>query len=153
MPVRRSYCTLIAFAYLSRHKRGAISRTATQADNPESNLPQLKGTLIIAPALIARQWMIELEQHAPGLRVFHYLGVRAGHAGLSTDELVGTLMTYDVVVTSYNVVASEYYYAQANTDRKLRHDKKYAPRRSPLVSCCWWRVCLDGRALIIGAFC
>ena len=112
-----------------------------------ASLHRSAATLIITPPAILRQWQTELEMHAPSLRVMVYDGVKHS-SELSDQALKAKLSDQDVVITTYGVLASEIHYAEEKRDRGLRHTKKYAPRRSPLVDISWWRVCLDEAQMI-----
>lgn len=104
-------------------------------------------TLIITPPAILDQWKQELEQHAPELRVHHYTGIKRGQE--QTDDLIiEELADFDVVLTTYNVIAREIHYAGATPERSLRHEKRFEPRKTPLVRISWWRVCLDEAQMI-----
>ncbi|RDW57424.1 putative SNF2 family helicase/ATPase [Aspergillus mulundensis] len=104
-------------------------------------------TLIITPSVILEQWKQEIELHAPKLQVFHYTGIQR-HQTLSDQELVELMADNDVVLTTYNVLAREIHYAGAAPKRNLRHEKRFEPRKSPLVRISWWRVCLDEAQMI-----
>ncbi|KAK6511367.1 hypothetical protein TWF481_000285 [Arthrobotrys musiformis] len=131
-------------------------------------------TLIICPPSIMQQWANELELHAPGLRVLRYSGTRDltqlvyqkknGIKGrISTNkarditielqsipnsDLIDYLLEYDIVLSSYNVLASELHYAERPPNRALRHVKRFERRSCPLVEVQWWRVCLDEAQMI-----
>lgn len=98
-------------------------------------------TLIITPPTILEQWKQELREHAPGLRVCHYRGTRANSK--SKDDIVGMLAEQDVVLTTYNVIASEIHFVQEAPDRNLRHRPRRPPPKSPLTKILWWRTVLD----------
>ncbi|KAL4900599.1 hypothetical protein BDW74DRAFT_161767 [Aspergillus multicolor] len=104
-------------------------------------------TLIITPSVILEQWKQEIELHAPKLQVFHYTGIQR-HQTLSDQELLELMADNDVVLTTYNVLAREIHYAGAAPKRNLRHEKRFEPRKSPLVRISWWRVCLDEAQMI-----
>ncbi|KAJ5083816.1 hypothetical protein N7456_013243 [Penicillium angulare] len=104
-------------------------------------------TLIITPPAILEQWKQELEQHAPDLRVHHYTGIKRGQEE-ADDLVIEELAEYDVVLTTYNVISREVHYANALPKRSLRHEKKFEPRKTPLVRISWWRVCLDEAQMI-----
>lgn len=54
------------------------------------------------------------------------------------------LGSYDIVLTDYNTLQTEFYYSDPNpSDRKLRHPPRFITARSPLLSVHWWRICLD----------
>lgn len=104
-------------------------------------------TLIITPPAILDQWKHELEQHAPELKVHHYTGVKRGQE--HADHLViEEIADCDVVLTTYQVIAREIHYAGATPKRTLRHEKRFEPRKTPLVLISWWRVCLDEAQMI-----
>ncbi|KAL4940811.1 hypothetical protein BDV06DRAFT_213196 [Aspergillus oleicola] len=104
-------------------------------------------TLIITPPVILEQWKQEIELHAPRLQVFHYTSLQR-HQTLSDEELVELMADNDVVLTTYNVLAREIHYAGNAPKRNLRHEKRFEPRKSPLVKISWWRVCLDEAQMI-----
>lgn len=123
-------------------------RLATEVIKPDPDGLRMSGaTLIITPPAILDQWKQELEQHAPELRVHHYTGIKRGQE--QTDDLViEELADFDVVLTTYNVIAREIHYAGAAPKRSLRHEKRFEPRKTPLVRISWWRVCLDEAQMI-----
>ncbi|KAF9996549.1 hypothetical protein BGZ79_009717, partial [Entomortierella chlamydospora] len=55
-------------------------------------------TLIITPPSILRQWVGEIENHAPGLKVYIYLEEK--DKSINAEELA----TYDIVLTTYSVL-------------------------------------------------
>ncbi|KAJ5670258.1 uncharacterized protein N7477_005621 [Penicillium maclennaniae] len=93
------------------------------------------------------QWKQEIEQHAPGLRVHHYTGIKRGQEK-SDDLIIEEVADFDVVLTTYNVISREIHYAGAAPKRSLRHEKRFEPRKTPLVRILWWRVCLDEAQMI-----
>ena len=117
-----------------------------QSPSPE-NFPRCSATLIITPPAILQQWRNELQRLAPSLSVFVYKGLRV-EAGKSDHEaLMSRCMQHDIVLTTYNVIASEIYYAEA-PDRNLRHEKRYEKRLSPLTQIYFWRVVLDEAQMV-----
>lgn len=107
-------------------------------------------TLIVAPSSLKKQWLSELNKHAPGLRVMHYTGL--SQSSRETESKAGALIeklrNQDVVVTTYNVLTSELDYALGEPDRARRKPRKYHRPRSPLTQLCWWRVCMDEAQMI-----
>ena len=99
-------------------------------------------TLIISPSAIACQWLDEMEQHAPGLNIYHYQGITQNK--LSAEEI----SRFDVVITTYECLRTEIHHARDPSDRAMRHSKKYVAQRSPLVEISWWRVCLDEAQMV-----
>lgn len=104
-------------------------------------------TLIITPPAILEQWKHEVELHAPALRVFHYTGIQR-HQEMSDDALTEMMSSYDVVLTTYNVLSREVHYTGHQPDRSLRHEKRFEPRKTPLTRISWWRVCLDEAQMV-----
>lgn len=107
-------------------------------------------TLIITPPSILDQWMNEIAVHAPGFRVKHYKGLPpiSARAEEHEEASVEHLMQYDVVLTTYGVLAKEIHFATPPPERSLRHGKRHEPRKSPLVQISWWRVCLDEAQMV-----
>lgn len=107
-------------------------------------------TLIVAPSSLTKQWLSELEKHAPGLRVMHYRGLSQSSREHTSkaNALIEKLRTHDVVVTTYNVLTSELDYAMGEPDRARRAPRKYHRPRSPLIQLRWWRVCMDEAQMI-----
>lgn len=119
---------------------------AKQSPSPK-NFPRCSATLIITPLAILQQWRSELQRLAPGLSVFVYEGLRV-EAGKSDHEaLISQCTQHDIVLTTYNVLASEIYYAEG-PNRNLRHEKRYQKRLSPLTQLYFWRVVLDEAQMV-----
>ncbi|EXJ59363.1 uncharacterized protein A1O5_12244 [Cladophialophora psammophila CBS 110553] len=114
-----------------------------------STLPGLKpspATLIITPPSILQQWKDELQEHAPTLSVFHYQGVNSYKK--SGEKLIDQLLSQDVVLTTYNVIAKEVHYVAEKPDRNLRYSRREEVPQSPLTQIAWWRVCLDEAQMV-----
>ncbi|KAJ5678618.1 hypothetical protein N7462_006862 [Penicillium macrosclerotiorum] len=135
--------TVEMIALISLNRRPANDLLKSDPDG----LRKSGATLIITPPAILEQWKQELEQHAPKLRVHHYKGIRRGKEN-SDDLVIEEIAEFDVVLTTYNVIAREIHYAAATPKRSLRHEKKFEPRKTPLVRISWWRVCLDEAQMI-----
>lgn len=142
--------TLECIALILLHKREAgdvatLDRR-TMVD-PESGQELLVSgaTLIVTPNSLIGQWMSELRQHAPQLRIVQYEG---NHKAGKGDEMLDTLVRSDVVVTTYSTLSHEIHYTEKAPDRKLRAEQKYPTQKSPLVRIHWWRVCLDEAQMI-----
>lgn len=107
-------------------------------------------TLIVAPSSLRKQWLSELQKHAPKLRVMHYtgLGESARLEESKATALIEKLQSHDVVVTTYSVLTSELDYALGEPDRARRNPRKYHRPRSPLTQLRWWRVCMDEAQMI-----
>jgi E3 ubiquitin-protein ligase SHPRH len=106
-------------------------------------LRKSSATLIISPQSIQHQWEAEIKSHAPDLRVHIYQGLKAAGRDASSEEILETLLGYDVVLVSYNVLSAEIHFAEATPEKNLRYKKQYEKRTSPLVQIDWWRCVLD----------
>ncbi|KAL1902714.1 hypothetical protein Sste5346_001157 [Sporothrix stenoceras] len=123
-----------------------------KAEAPKRNgqLPPLRptgATLVIAPPALKNQWISEINQHAPHLRIMVYNGMsRSCSAAEDEAKVVKQFASCDVVVTTYSDLKSELHFAVAPPERRMRSQaddvKRYRPR-SPLVQMSWWRLCLD----------
>ncbi|KAJ6186951.1 hypothetical protein N7519_001859 [Penicillium mononematosum] len=135
--------TVEVIALISLNKREESQIWKADADG----LRPTGGTLIITPPAILEQWKQELKEHAPTLSVHHYNGIK--RSGQATDDMiVDELAEFDVVLTTYNVIAKEIHYTGGGPQRALRHEKRFAQRKTPLVRLSWWRVCLDEAQMI-----
>ncbi|KAK2602150.1 hypothetical protein N8I77_008706 [Diaporthe amygdali] len=107
-------------------------------------------TLIVCPSSLKKQWLSELNKHAPGLNVMAYTGLNQQVREEQSREraLIEELASQDVVITTYNVLTSELDYALGEPDRSRRNPRKYHRPRSPLTQLSWWRVCLDEAQMI-----
>lgn len=132
--------TVEILALISLHKRSVAQNSASLSQN---TLRSSSATLIITPPSILQQWNAEIRRLAPGFKVLVYDGIRNICSQEHSDKILARLLSYDVVLTTYNVLASEIYYSGVTPDRSLRHEKKYERRQSPLVQIHWWRVVLD----------
>ncbi|KAG0303951.1 hypothetical protein BGZ98_006097, partial [Dissophora globulifera] len=74
-----------------------------------------------------------------------YVYLEEQHKTITAKDLA----EYDVVLTTYPVLAKEINYAQ-DYDRPRRYERQYVPRQSPFVKIHWWRVCLDEAQMIEG---
>ncbi|KAL1139600.1 hypothetical protein AAG570_006582 [Ranatra chinensis] len=106
-----------------------------------------RATFIISPTSIVNQWECEIKKHikAPDFKVFIYNGVK-GNAYIQPRVLA----SYDVVITTYAVLCTELNYANgtSQSDRKLRHAKRFYSVTSPLTCISWWRICLDEAQMV-----
>lgn len=101
-------------------------------------------TLIVTPPSLRHQWVSELRCHAPQLRVMVYPGIgKKCKDSASELELVESLASQDVVITTYNELKTELHFALDPPERAIRGERKHHRPKSPLVQLSWWRVCLD----------
>ncbi|KAF9886202.1 hypothetical protein FE257_011925 [Aspergillus nanangensis] len=138
--------TVEMISLMCLNRRELAPEETFASGHPDSLRPS-GATLIITPPAILEQWEQEIRLHAPSLSVFHYTGIQR-HQMLSDQELVELIADYDVVLTTYNVLAREVHYSGDAPKRNLRHGKRFEPRKTPLVKISWWRVCLDEAQMI-----
>ena len=74
----------------------------------------VKGTLVVVPQLLVKQWIEELAKHAPTLDVIHYQS--------DTNTCAYRLARHDVVLVTFQTLAFEW------------GEEKY---NSPLLHCQW----------------
>lgn len=67
----------------------------------QGSLPLIKTTLVVAPLALAQQWLGEIERKAPGLRALV-------HHGPKRERNAAKFARYDVVITTYQTVMSEF---------------------------------------------
>ncbi|KAJ5385314.1 Zinc finger RING-type [Penicillium concentricum] len=125
----------------------SLNKRERQLKADPDGLTPTGATLIITPPAILEQWRQELKEHAPTLRVHHYNGIKRGRE-TTDDMIVDELAEFDVVLTTYNVIAKEIHYSGNAPQRALRHEKRFVQRKTPLVRIAWWRVCLDEAQMI-----
>ncbi|QDS67490.1 hypothetical protein FKW77_001194 [Venturia effusa] len=130
-------------ALICLHQRSLVS-SPRSADG----LANSPSTLIITPPHILSQWKSELATHAPNLSVIHYTGMASRSRAHKAQFTVDDLLQYDVVLTTYNVLAKEIHFATDPPDRSRRFERQHQARRSPLVLIHWWRVCLDEAQMV-----
>ncbi|KAJ5035392.1 uncharacterized protein L3040_007862 [Drepanopeziza brunnea f. sp. 'multigermtubi'] len=106
-------------------------------------------TLIITPPSIIKQWISEINRHAPLLKVFHYEGIKAKvHSKRDFSDLLNDLASSDIVVSTYSVLAGEIHFTHLNPGKRLRHESKYPRPKSPLMLLSWWRCLIDEAQMI-----
>eukprot|EP01135_Chromosphaera_perkinsii_P007734 Nk52_evm23s967 gene=Nk52_evmTU23s967 len=114
--------------------------------DPKAKLVNSKGTLIVSPTAISRQWKDEIRKHidSRSLTVKIYEGITV--EGPISPEL---LASYDIVITTYQALRNDIYFCDLKTNkRNLRFHKKYKPSASPLPLIHWWRICLDEAQMV-----
>jgi hypothetical protein len=77
----------------------AIAMLASEREERQDLGP----TLVVCPMSVVKQWAAEIERFAPSLRVLSHHGV----ARLKGDALVESVLTSDVVVTSYDIATRD----------------------------------------------
>ncbi|WFD25319.1 RING-type E3 ubiquitin transferase [Malassezia nana] len=119
----------------------------------ESHVQPVGTTLIVSPELLRRQWLEEIQVHAPSLRVYSYTGHRdasAHRADAGYASWGDWAQNFDVMVVSFETLARDLAASHAAPARSLRHPKKYERPRSPLVQLDFWRVVMDEVQLVGG---
>ncbi|CAO3663847.1 unnamed protein product [Umbelopsis ramanniana] len=111
----------------------------------ENGLIQSGATLIITPSTISHQWEAEIRLHAPTLSYTYYQGIKDKSEKQTTPE---KLASYDIVLTNYDVLSREIWYARDHNERSRRSAPRYPPRKSPLVKVKWWRCLLDEAQMV-----
>ncbi|CAG9838516.1 unnamed protein product [Diabrotica balteata] len=101
-------------------------------------LVESKATLIVTPVALKTQWCKEIAKHIKGnLSVLQY----QGH---NINSVYPTeLKEYDIVLTTYSVLAHELKLTHTEEAKNLRKGKKYFRPGCPLTRIKWWRLCLD----------
>ncbi|KAJ2991639.1 hypothetical protein NUW58_g2441 [Xylaria curta] len=144
--------TVEIISLILTHKRGP--HPTTEINTHTGNVAHPTGaTLIVTPDALQNQWLSEFKQHAPGLFVMKYPGMKvwANDKALNTeqqgeslvDRFVNELASCDVVITTYSVLQAELHYAVTPPERSMRFEKRHERHTSPLVQISWWRICLD----------
>ena len=132
---------------ITLHKR-TLPQTPTVFDRfIAENVKPTSATLIITPPSILQQWISEINRHAPHLKVTHYEGIKSA-SKKSAAEIVETLATSDVVISTYSVLAAEINFTALNPEKTLRRESKYPRPKSPLMQLSWWRVVIDEAQMI-----
>ncbi|EDO18642.1 hypothetical protein Kpol_1048p73 [Vanderwaltozyma polyspora DSM 70294] len=125
----------------------SIENNTFSSDDGRSIL-KTKCTLIICPNAILEQWINEVKSHTTGLSIFHYKGYQHVKKYFKTDiigEIVEQLANYDIIITTYTVVANEVHYAEYNVNLRARKSvglPKY-DYSSPLSLMQFYRIILD----------
>ena len=70
---------------------------------------------------------------------------------LAFDFGYDSLLGYDVILATYQVLSRELHFATPPPERNMRYRKTHQSKRSPLVEFEWWRVCLDEAQMIEGS--
>ncbi|CAD6499854.1 BgTH12-03960 [Blumeria graminis f. sp. triticale] len=138
--------TIEMISLITLHKRPSISSEEAKRYKQMETLPT-SSTLIITPPSILPQWINEIMRYAPSLKFMHYKGIK-GHKDKDSSELLSTLASSDIVISTYSVLAAEIHYTQLNPEKSLRHQRKYARPKSPLMMLNWWRCMIDEAQMI-----
>ncbi|CAI4046883.1 hypothetical protein N7582_003924 [Saccharomyces uvarum] len=137
--------TIEILSLILLNRRTLKGPEATFVDDENRTVTKTKSTLIICPNAILKQWLEEMELHTNALKWYNYKGYNEvmGHCK-SVDDAVQKLSQYDVIVTSYNVIAAEVHHAEFN--RSIRSRRLKSPKydySSPLALMQFYRIILD----------
>ena len=141
--------TVELMALVSLHRRSEIpdGRVVDMASGTDV-LPS-KATLIVTPTSILPQWRSELAKHSPQLKVMHYEGIPPATKANNEDKVLKDLtVNYDVILTTYQVLAREVHFAEEPPARNMRRMPRFERKRSPLVQVQFWRAVMDEAQMI-----
>jgi len=138
--------TLEIISLINLHKRPQEPSTLFDTYIGEEVRP-IAATLIVCPPSLVLQWISEIQRHS-NLKVMHYEGINKLSGEVNTSELLDTMTTSDVVVSTYSVLAGEIHYTALNPEKTLRRESKYPRPKSPLMMFSWWRICIDEAQMV-----
>ncbi|KAG9470503.1 hypothetical protein GDO78_017578 [Eleutherodactylus coqui] len=106
----------------------------------DSTLTVSRGTLIICPASLVHHWKREVEKRVRDGRLRVYL-----YHGANREKNCKTLAQYDIVVTTYSLVAKEIPAKKEEGDAPAKDQdlEDQAASSSPLLRLAWARIILD----------
>lgn len=139
---------ILSLVLLNRRQLDPLQPNSYIADDGKT-IYKAKSSLIICPNAILQQWIDEVECHTSNfLSVFHYKGYQHVKKFFRTEnitEIVRLLSTFDIIITSYNVVSMEVHYAEYNASSRPR--RTISPIKydysSPLSLMQFFRIILD----------
>ncbi|XP_026471462.1 E3 ubiquitin-protein ligase SHPRH-like isoform X2 [Ctenocephalides felis] len=107
-------------------------------------------TLLVSPLALSTQWENEIRRHIKKnkLKYFVYRGIKHGWVSPLT------LASYDIVLTTYNILQNEFYHSSCSgetSSRTGRYARRYDRLTSPLMFLQWWRICLDEGQMVDSA--
>uniref|UniRef100_A0A915C674 Helicase ATP-binding domain-containing protein n=1 Tax=Parascaris univalens TaxID=6257 RepID=A0A915C674_PARUN len=133
-----------AKVFWDRFDSSAIPFCCPNCIQKQENKKAIKATLVIAPSTICHQWYEEVKRHVrDDVVVDIYNGVAA--EGYKHPEY---LATRDIVICSFETLASEVYFIETNEKLASLRRRKYLIPPTPLLSVEWWRVCVDEAQVI-----
>ncbi|GAB7332912.1 hypothetical protein MBLNU13_g04623t2 [Cladosporium sp. NU13] len=141
--------TVELMALISLHRRTQpVGGSLFDIPSGTDVLPS-KATLIVTPTSILPQWRSELQKHAPNLKVMHYEGIPPPTKKHDEKQTLEDLTNnYDVILTTYQVLAREVHFAEDPPARNMRRERKFDRKRSPLVQVQFWRAVMDEAQMI-----
>jgi E3 ubiquitin-protein ligase SHPRH len=139
--------TVEMISLISLHKRSNEGSPKVFDQFTNRYVQPTGASLIITPPSILQQWISEIKRHAPHIKVFHYEGIKA-HSKVNASDLLNSLATSDVVISTYSVLAAEIHFTQLNPTKRLRNESKYPRPNSPIMGLSWWRILMDEAQMI-----
>lgn len=141
--------TVELMALVSLHRRSEMTDSRVLDAASGTDVLPSKATLIVTPTSIMPQWRSELTKHAPKLKVMHYEGIPPATKANNEDKVLKDLtVNYDVILTTYQVLAREVHFAEEPPARNMRRAPKSERKRSPLVRVQFWRAVMDEAQMI-----
>lgn len=141
--------TVELMALVSLHRREEIPGGRVLDMTSGTDVLPSKATLIVTPTSILPQWRSELAKHAPKLKVMQYEGIPPATKANNEDKVLKDLtVNYDVILTTYQVLAREVHFAEEPPARNMRRAPKFERKRSPLVQVQFWRAVMDEAQMI-----
>ncbi|XP_056169116.1 uncharacterized protein LOC115679829 isoform X2 [Syzygium oleosum] len=118
----------------------------------ESPVPS-GATLIVCPAPILHQWQTEIIRHTntDSVKMLVYEGVRNTSFSEEPAVEVHELVSYDIVLTTYEVLKEDLSHDSDRHEgdrRFMRYQKRYPVIPTPLTRIFWWRLCLDEAQMV-----
>ncbi|XP_067896832.1 transcription termination factor 2 isoform X3 [Heterodontus francisci] len=96
------------------------------------------GTLIICPASLIHHWKMEIERHVCARKLTIYM-----YHGPKREQSAKVLSEFDVVVTTYSLVAKEIPVKKENGQEEVNALTEAKSLHSPLLKIAWTRIILD----------
>ena len=99
--------------------------------------PNARSTLILAPLGVMSNWSQQIAQH---VHEAHALSVLVYHGTKKVELTPKTISNYDVVITTYDTAAQEYW---GSSKKGIKASADSVPRAKGLFSINWRRIALD----------
>ncbi|XP_072500573.1 transcription termination factor 2 isoform X2 [Notamacropus eugenii] len=134
--------TLTMIALILTQKNQELKKKKDQTlvlclNKDDSTIFASHGTLIICPASLIHHWKKEIEKHVSGSRLRIYL-----YHGSNREQHTKVLSRYDVVITTYSLLAKEIHTRKEEGDVPA-NDVCVEDCTSPLLQIVWARIILD----------
>ncbi|KAL7753099.1 hypothetical protein RI367_001551 [Sorochytrium milnesiophthora] len=97
-----------------------------------------KGTLVVAPLSVIGNWASQIDNHVKPGHLTYYI-----YHGASRVVDIAHLRQFDVVITSYQIVANEFVFTKKLVNGQPKGKPVVSHAKGPLASIRWRRVILD----------